>query len=192
MLRPLGHDRDRIEQRSRGWAKARDPREHGVADRVGDSIRTRRERLDDEEGVAGGLLVELRRVDAAGLGELRDGLTREPREPKPAHQPARRKLSQNDPQPMLAVELVIAEARHNEGLQPLHSAGEHAQHVQRRLVRPVHVLEHEDGRTACCKLGGEQGCDLVGHRTALERRLQIAILGLRDPKQAAERTRRKQ
>ena len=76
-------DRDRLEQRLRGGAEARGAGEHRFPDRVRDRSRSRGERLDDEERVAGGLAVELVGVDAVRLGELRDRRRRERGEPQP-------------------------------------------------------------------------------------------------------------
>ena len=73
----LGNDRDRLEHRSGGRAQVCGAREHGVPDRVGDPLGPHGERLDHEERVAGGLAVELVRVDAVRLGELGDGRGRQ-------------------------------------------------------------------------------------------------------------------
>ena len=42
-------------------------------------------------------------------------------------------------------QLVVSVADEHERRDRLDSAAEQPEHVQRRLVRPVHVLEHQDG-----------------------------------------------
>jgi hypothetical protein len=107
----------------------------------------RSQRLDDEERVAGGLAVELVRVDGVWFGELRDRGGRKRSELEPRDRLARRQLADHEPKRMRPVELVVPVGGDDQGRNPLHSAGEQPQHVERGLVRPVHILEHEDGRS---------------------------------------------
>ena len=77
----LRHDRDRVEEPRRGRAE---PRRRGRSTRPAPSPGTRRpggEHLDDEERVSGGLPIELVSVDAVRLGQPRDRLERQWRQP---------------------------------------------------------------------------------------------------------------
>ena len=48
---------------------------------------------------------------------------------------------------MVSVELVVPVGGEHERIGPVDPAAEHAQDVERRLVRPMHVLEHEQRRS---------------------------------------------
>ena len=48
-------------------------------------------------------------------------------------------------QPGARLDLVVAVAQHEDRGEPFDAAGGHREHVQRRLVGPVHVLDDEDG-----------------------------------------------
>ncbi len=92
---------------------------------------------------------------------------------------------------MVAVELVVAVARERERARGLDPAGEQLQHVERCLVRPMHVLEHEDSGTAR-ELANQPGRQFMGPRAALYERLKLAGGDLRDVEEGSERTGREQ
>ena len=71
-LRRWGHDRDGVEQRSCHRAQPRGAGEHSIANRLGDLVHTRGERLGDEEWIAGSLAEELLRIDTRRRGQLCD------------------------------------------------------------------------------------------------------------------------
>jgi hypothetical protein len=186
------YDGDRFLQRSCGRAEPGGPGEHRVPDRVRDPLRLGGQRLDDEERVAGGLAVELVGVDTIRLGELGDRPRGEPGGLQPPDPPAPRQLSEQDPQGMRAVELVVAIADDHQRRHRLHPAGEQPQDVERRLVRPVHVLEHEHGRDPRAQLARQRHHHRVRHRTTLNDRLQLAPGGLGNLDQRPERARREE
>jgi hypothetical protein len=155
-------------------------------------LRSGGERFDDEEGVAGGLAVQLLGVDAVRLGEPRDRHRGEPAEPHPPDGAAGRQLAEHDPERMRAVELVVAVGGHDQGRHRLHPAGEQQQDVQGRLVGPVHVLEHEDRRGPRAQLPGERRRHLVRHGAARDDRPELAAGPLGDRQQRAERARGEQ
>ena len=57
---------------------------------------------------------------------------------------------------MRAIELVVAVAGEHERGNGLDLAREQPQHVERRLVGPVEVLEHEDRRAAPAQLADQR------------------------------------
>ena len=88
---------------------------------------------------------------------------------------------------MRRVELIVAVAGDDEGWHRLHPAGEQPEDVERRLVRPVQVLEDEDCRGAFAQLVRE-GRHHVVWRTALHDRLELAADGLSNGDERPERT----
>ena len=139
-LRLRRHDGDRLEDRPSGGAEACGACEHCFPDRLRNPVGSRGERFDDEERVAGRLAVELVRVNAVRLGELRDRPRREQDEFHPPDVLGRRQLSEHDPERMRRVELIVAVAGDDEDWHRLHPAGQQPEDVERRLVRPVQVL----------------------------------------------------
>jgi hypothetical protein len=100
------------------------------------------------------------------LGELGNCCRRESRKLDARDRLARRQLPDHDPKRVRAVELVISVGRDHEHRNGLHSAAQQPQHVERRLVAPVHVLEHENGRRLRRQIAYEGCHDLVWHCTA--------------------------
>jgi len=47
---------------------------------------------------------------------------------------------------MGAVELIVAIGHEYQGPHLANAAPEQPEHIQRRLIRPVHILDREDGR----------------------------------------------
>ena len=154
-------DRHGLEELSRGRAASRRPGAGRVSHRVRSLLGMRSQRLDDEERVAGGLAVELVRVDRVWFGELRDRRGRKRSELEPRDRLARSQLADHEPKRMRPVQLVVPVGGDDQGRNLLHSAGEQPQHVERGLVRPVHILEHEDGRSPGRQLSHECRYDLV-------------------------------
>ena len=67
---------------------------------------------------------------------------------------------------MTAAELVIPIAGDQQGGRCLDPAAEQSQHVERRLVRPVDVLEHDDRRRTLPELREQGRSDLIWSRPA--------------------------
>jgi hypothetical protein len=59
---------------------------------------------------------------------------------------AKRHLAEQDPEQMPPVELVVPEGRDDEHRQRLDPARDDPQHLERRLVRPVQILDHDNAR----------------------------------------------
>jgi len=90
-----------------------------------------------------------------------------------------------------AVELVVAVAGENEGGNALHLARQQAQHVERRIVGPVEVLEHEHGRAPAGQLTDERARDLVRAGLPGDELLELATGHLGDVEERTERARGK-
>ena len=122
-LGPRRHGCHRLKQPPRPSTEARGTGEDRVPHRVRNLIGARGERLDDEERIAGGLAIQLARIDAVRLGQLRDRRRRERSELQPSNRPARCQLAQHDPQRVRPGELVVAITHHDQGrngLDPAH------------------------------------------------------------------------
>ena len=194
-------DRDRLEQAARGLGQARDPRQDRVAHRGRDHARPRREHLGHVEGVAVRPAVQVRGVDPVRLGELADGRRRQRRDRDPRHRPRGRQLAQDERQRVRAVELVVAIAGEHERGDRVDLARQQAQHVERRLVGPVQVLEHEDRRAAPASSrisAAVTSCGLASRETSSASSPPVASAtsnsgpsgpGVRSPSQAPHRTR---
>ena len=140
-----GHDRGGVEQPPRRSAERRHAREHGVAHRRRQLEAAGGERLGHEERVARRPAVQLGGVDVVRRRQLGDGLQRQRLEPQ-AGRLAACELAERDAQRMPAVELVVAVAGHEQRGHGRDAAAQQPQHVERRGVGPVHVLEHDDRR----------------------------------------------
>ena len=93
---------------------------------------------------------------------------------------------------MGAIELVVAVAGEDERGHALDLARQQAQHVERRLVGPMEVLEDEDGWAPPGQLADERAGDLVRPGLARDELLELAAGHLGDVEERAERARREQ
>jgi hypothetical protein len=159
---------------------------------VRDLARRRREHLGDVERVAAGLAVKLARIDLVRRGQLADGLLGERRDREPRHRARRGQLPEHERERVGAVELVVAIAGEDERGHALDLAREQAQHVEGRLVGPMEVLEHEDGRAPAGQLADERTGDLVRPGLARDELLEVAAGHLGDVEQRTERPRGEQ
>ena len=167
-----GHHRRRVDQVAGRSAEPRGPREHRVLDRRRHRLGSRPEHLGDEERVAARSRVQLPGVDVRRQREPGDGLQRQGGRGEPGDLPAAGQVPEYYPQQVRPVELIIAVAEHQQHRDGADPAGEHPDHVQRRRVRPVHVLE--DHRRRLARQQGEQrrrlvvGGDAEGGRVAAD------------------------
>ena len=139
-----GNDGELLQGVHGGRLQAPQPREYGVHDRRRDSPGAARgQDLGHEEGVAGGHLVHLPRVEPAGRAELAYGAEGEPGQGQSVHPGPAGHLPQEVTQGVAAAQLVVAVGENEECGQPVDAPDEKAQSVQGRLVRPVHVLDDE-------------------------------------------------
>ena len=130
------------------WAgtPSRLPREHGIAHRRGNVGAPAGQHLGDEERIARRALVELTGIDAARARELGDGVVRERRQAQLRHARGRPELSHREADRVARLELVLAIGDDDEGAERLGAPREQPDHVERRLVGPVDVLDHRDRR----------------------------------------------
>ena len=191
-LRLRRDDRHRLEHRATRRRETGCTGEDGVPHRLGNRVDSGGESLDDEERVSAGLVVELVRVGTVRLGELCDRRRGEPGQPQAADRAARGQLAEDDPQRICELEPVVAVTGDRECGDPLDPADEQAKDVERGLVRPVDVLEHEHARGTSVQLLGQRGDHLVRPRAALDERAELAPDRLRDVEQRAERPGREQ
>ena len=183
---------DGVENALRSRAQTCRASEHRVSDGVGDVAFLHRERLDDEERVAHRLPMKLLCVHTVRLSELRDRALRERRELDPVDRRAGCELAEHEDERMRQSQLVVSIGGDDERRDRLHAASKEPEHVKRRFVRPVHVLQNEDGRAAGGQLLPERLDHVVRHRSAFDDRLQLAPARLPDSPKRPERARREE
>ena len=181
--------RDGLEEGACVVAKPGGPREHGVPDVVGDRRPTGREDLGDEERVAGGLSVELVRVEAGRLGEPGDGLERERRHDEPLDGASGGEVADEEAKRMRPGQLVVAVRAEDEQPRSVRAARQQPHRVERRLVGPVQVLEHDDGRLARAGRVEQRSGDLMRGRASVDRLGERTAELVRDVDERAERPR---
>ena len=188
-LRPCRHDRDRVQQVPCPLPEPRHAREHGVADGVRDRA-AGCEHLRHEERIAARLAVQLGPVRPAPGGEHRHGLERERLDGQPDDLARGRELAEQQLERVACAELVVPEAHGDRRGHRVDPAREQAQHVERRLVGAVDVLEHEQRRRLRRELDDERVGELVERRAAPERVGQPAAHAPGDLDERAQRPRR--
>ena len=140
------HEGDRLEQVEGRAVEARTAREDGVSDCRGHPGVARGEDLGDEERIAFGRPVQLVRVDVVPQCELSDRVARQWWEREPIDGGRGREVAEQDLHRVRARQPVVAEGGNHERRHVLDPPGEETQHVERRLVPPMEVLQHQDGR----------------------------------------------
>ncbi len=186
------HDREGLEQLPRTRVEHGSAREHGVADGGRDASGACGEHLDDEERIAAGRAIQRLRVDAVRLRQGGYRVLRKRSDREAAREPAGRQLAQDDPERMLRVDLAVAVADDHERGNRLDTASEQPEDVERRLVRPVRVLEDEDGARLRRELVRQRRRQLVRHRARLDGRPKLAADVVGDRQHRTERARREQ
>jgi hypothetical protein len=155
------HDRHELDEPPFPVGEPRDPSEHRVRDGRRQLVGTRREHLGDVERVAARRLVDLRCI---GAGEGGDGGRRERAELERERVGGR---NRPDGRAKLVAgrRLAVAERQHEERRQRGDAAAEDGDRVERRVVGPVNVLDHEDGRPRRqLELRQQKRLDLVRRR----------------------------
>ena len=191
-LRLATRHRDGVQQHPRPGTELRDATEHRVADGGGDLLARRRQRLGDEEGVSGRLGVELVPLRAVWRRELSDGVARERRKPEPVDRGKRCDLSEHGPQRMPAIQPIVPIRCDHHRRQAVRAPSEEPHDIERRLVRSVDVLEHENRRRALLEHTPNRRGDLVGNGAAFDGVRHVAARRLRNIDERPERTRREQ
>ena len=186
-----GHDGELLERRAAFRRQAADPRQHSLHHADGDRLARRGERLGDEERVAAGDAVEGRGVGAGARRQAPHGVARERLE----REPLQRGADEHAEEPlhrMLRVELVVAAGEHEQRPERPDPPGGECQHVERGVVGPVDVLDHEHGRDLARQLAQQGGEHAVDRRAVGQRRRQRPVRLERDVMQRTERARRHQ
>ena len=131
-------------------------------------------------------LVEVVAVDAVRLGQRAHRLGGQRGEPDPHDAGGRGQLAEHDPQRRAGV---VAEGRHDERGHGADAAADQPQRVERALVGPVDVLEHEHGAGRGAQLAQQRRDQRGGPGARGDRLEQLAAGGVRDVEQRAERAR---
>ena len=166
-VHPRGHDRDQLQQPARVVVEPRGTADDSVRDR-GRQLgrRSGGEQLGDVEGIPAGGGVQLARAVA---GERGDGALRKGRE-LDHDGVAGADGADGRMQRMARRRLAGAEGEDEQRRQRADPPPEHRDRVERRIVRPVHVLEHEHGRRGRqLELRDQQRLDVVRGRADGER-----------------------
>jgi hypothetical protein len=144
---PRRDDRELLDDLPRRGAQPVHPRLHGVDDGARHRLVRRGERLGDEERVSRGGPVQPAGVDRGPGGQLRHGVAGQPVQWQPLDGAAA-EAAEHALQRVLAPDLVRAIGEQQQRGQVADPAADVAQQVERRAVRPVHVLDRQDGRPA--------------------------------------------
>ncbi len=188
---PRRDDAQLVERLAAVRPEPRHARQHGLDHARRDGVGGRGQHLADEERVAAGHPVHGVDVRDRAGGEPLDRGARERPQRDPLHGHAR----QRPEQPLQRVAragLVVAEREHEHGPDPLDAAGGVAEHVQRRVVRPVHVLDDEHGRRLRGELLEQRAEQRVDGRVGRQRGGERAVAAERGVVQRPERPRRQQ
>ena len=148
-LGAAGYDRQPLDQRSRIRREGRGPGEHGVADGRRNGGTAAGQDLGDEEGVASRDPVQLAGVEVDGdaLGQPGHSLRAQRCERDPPHGRSGEATEQAS-QRVSWVNGVVADGEDQQGRQRRDAPGEVADHVERGVVGPVHVLDGHHGGTS--------------------------------------------
>ena len=93
---------------------------------------------------------------------------------------------------MCPLELVVSMRHENQNGHVVDLANHEPEHVERRLIRPVEILDDEDGRSTLPHLVQKRRTDVVELRASVERVPQVAADGIGDVEHRPQRPRREQ
>ena len=155
-----GDHRQLLEGRLGSRAEPAHPGEHRVRDGRRDVGLRRCQRLRDEEGIARGGREERRPVDRAARAEAFHRRRGQSVHRQTVHGRAGER-AQHPHQRVAALDLIVAVGEDHQSAQPVEPPRQEAQHVQRCVVGPVHVLDHEDGGRALGQLPRDCRVDRV-------------------------------
>ena len=119
-------------------------------------------------------MVQVVGVERRVFGKPRDRVSRKRTKLVSADRAAGGQLTEDDPQRMRAMQLLVAVACEQQGGDRLEPSGEEPQHVERGLVRPVDVFEHHHGRRRRLELAHQRNRHLVRLRAALDPDAELA------------------
>ncbi len=75
-----------------------------------------------------------------------------------------REVSEHEPQLHGTVKLIVAEARQHQPSGLACAAPQQPEHIERGLVSPMHVFEHDDRRSPSAQLADHARSHLIGPR----------------------------
>ena len=179
-LDPRPHERRDVEGAPRRAAQGGGPGEHRIPGRRRDDRRPGAHDLADEERVPAGEAVQLGGLQVGALDESGHGLARQGRHVDAAGRALCREVAEGHPDGIGHAEGVVAVGRDDQHGQAAQPPPQVAQHVERRLVGPVQVLEHHDGRTRGAQPLPERGEELLSGRVPAHRRPRRAAQQLGD------------
>ena len=164
-----------------------------VPDRRRDVRAARRKHLADVERVPPGDPEQLVRVHVPGPGQRPDRTGRQRRQPHAPDPALGGQVAQHDAQRMVLAQLVVPERGQHQHPHPGHPPPQQAEQVDRGLVGPVQVLQHDHGEPVLAVQLGQGGREQAVPGGALVAQPGQLSAGLgRDVKQRAQRTRRQQ
>ena len=142
------HERDTLQQTSRRRREPTDARQHRVTHRRRQRLGTRSKQLRHKERIPTG-----ERIDRVPVGRVRGRELAHRRQGKrgnlhPLNRGHRRQLAEQAGQQVSIARLVITVGGDDERGRSADATTEDAQHVERRLVTPLHILEHDHHRLA--------------------------------------------
>jgi hypothetical protein len=144
----LGAGRDDGQPVQRGLgrrAQGAHPGQHGIDDRRRDVRRRISQHLGDEERIAAGQPEQLAGIDRRRRGHLADRVRGEAGQAQPGGG-GTAEHAENAAQWMVPGKGVVAVGHQQNRRQVLHAGTEVAQHIERRAVGPMGVLDDEHGR----------------------------------------------
>ena len=103
-----------------------------------------------------------------------------------------RQAAQYDTQLVGVAKLIVAIARQHQDAKRVDPAAKQSEDIERRLIRPMKVLDNEHRRRTVCHLLGERGNHLVRKTAAVHKLLEPSTREVRDINKRAERSRGEQ
>ena len=182
--------RDRIEQGPRRVRQPCGPCEHRIPDRRGDRLTIGCQHLGDEERVPARTRVKLLGIDVVRRRQLGHGCLGEWVDGDPSG--GADDLAQHHAQPVRSVEFIVAIAGEHQRGSRRDPGADQRQDVDRGLVGPVQILQHQHRRRPAAKLAKEGRRDLVRTFRSRDGALELTSDRLGDVEQRSERTRRLQ
>ena len=192
MLDAVADHRRRVQHLARRRIEPLGARQHRVAHGARQACATARQDLGDEERIARGLAMQAGGIDRASARQAPHRGERQPRQLDAHRRLGRGEVAHHQAQGR-ARSLVLAIGQHQQGARLGDAPAEELDQVERRVVGPMDVLDHDQGRRLRppqhVEHGGEQR---RARRAGLERGQQVGAGLARDVVEGPERRRREQ
>ena len=186
---PDGKDGQRVEERPCVGAELRGTGEDSGSYGFWHLIWKRREHLGHEERVPRGQPVKLVGICEVRIGEYADSVARQRPHPDAADSVNRGQASEDDAKRVGPAKLVVAIRRDDQRIEPLDPAGEEPNDVERALVGPVDVFQHDDRGRRPGELLDERVRKAVRVRTAANEVVERSADRPRDVDERSQRPR---